>query len=297
VKAFLSPSGVPEFGHLDAEALRLALLATARAGVPLVVHAEWPAVLETAPPVAGRSYASWVASRPPEAETAAVELLLAAAARADAHAHVLHLSAAGALPLLERARSRGVRLTAETCPHYLSLAAEDLPDGATPAKCAPPVRGRDNREELWDGVRAGLLAAVVSDHSPAPPELKAVESGDMAAAWGGVSGLQTQLPVVWTAARGRGVGLADLARLQSAQPASLAGLPDKGAIEVGRDADLVAWDPDATFVVDPSALHHRHPLSPWAGHELYGVVHTTWLRGRPVDVGGRPHGRLLGRAG
>ncbi len=225
-----------------------------------------------------------------------MQALLEATARTDAHAHVLHLSAAGVLPLLEQAGQRGIRLTAETCPHYLSLSCDELPDACTPAKCAPPVRGGDNRDQLWDGVRAGLVSAVVSDHSPSTAELKQVASGDLALAWGGVSGLQTQLPVVWTAARRRGVGLGDLARLQSTQPAALAGLGSKGSIAVGLDADLVAWDPDATFTVDPTALLHKNPISPWAGQELHGVVRTTWLRGEPVDVNRPATGRLLERS-
>jgi len=292
-KVFLAPSGVPEFGSLDADGLRGALGATAASGVPLVVHAEAPGPLALAPPARGPRYSDYLASRPAEAELEAVRWVTEAAARNGGHAHVLHLSAAPALAALARARAGGARVTAETCPHYLSLAAEEIPDGTATAKCAPPVREAANREALWDGLRDGLLQAVVSDHSPAPPELK--DTGDLGTAWGGISGLQTQLPVVWTAARGRGVTPADLAHWQSAGPAELAGLPGKGAIVTGRDADLVAWDPDATFTVDPALLLHRHPLSPWAGRVLHGVVHTTWLRGRAVDVAGAPTGRTLTR--
>ena len=186
-------------------------------------------------------------------------------------------------------------MTAETCPHYLSLAAEELPDGAVTAKCAPPVRESANRDALWDGLRAGLIDAVVSDHSPASPSVKSLDTGDLGTAWGGISGLQTQLPVVWTQAQRRGVTPVELARWQSATPAALAGLPGKGMIAVGFDADLVAWDPSATFVVDPGLLLHRHALSPWAGQTLSGVVATTWLRGQPIDVTGAPTGRMLTR--
>jgi len=293
-KVFLADSGVPEFGSVGTDGLRGALTAAGARRLPVVVHAEWPSLVRSAP--SGRPYAGWLASRPPEAEVEAVRVVAELSGRLGAPAHVLHLSSARALGVLEQARAAGAPLSAETCPHYLSLAAEDVPDGWTPAKCAPPVRGRDNRDELWDGLRAGLVDAVVSDHSPAPPALKSLQEGDFGAAWGGISGLQTQLPVVWTAARARGVTPTELARWQSSAPAALAGLRGKGAIAVGADADLVAWDPDATFVVDPTALHHRHPLSPWAGARLHGVVRTTWLRGRPVDVTGPPAGRLLERA-
>lgn len=295
LKVFLAPSGVPEFGALDADGLRGALAATAAAGVPLVVHAEAPGPLALAPAPRGRRYVDYLASRPPEAELEALRWVTAAAAATRGHVHVLHLSAAAGLAALAAAHAGGAHVTAETCPHYLSLAAEEIPDGGVTAKCAPPVREAANREALWDGLQAGLLAGVVSDHSPAPPEIKSLDTGDLGTAWGGISGLQTQLPVVWTAGQARGATPADLARWQSAGPAELAGLPAKGSISVGKDADLVAWDPDASFVVDPALLLHRHALSPWAGRTLRGVVHTTWLRGVAVDVSGPPRGRLLGR--
>ena len=294
-KLFLADSGVPEYGSVDAAGLREALAAVAPTGLPVIVHAEAPAVLAGAPAPAGRSYAAWEASRPPQAEVAAIRLLAALAGETGARAHVLHLSAAESLPLLTQAWQAGVLLSAETCPHYLSLAAEDIPDGATLTKCAPPIRGRANRERLWEALKEGLISCVVSDHSPAPPRLKAVDTGDFGTAWGGISGLQTQLPVVWTEARQRGFGLADLARVQSAAPAALAGLPGKGAIAVGRDADLVAWDPDASFVLDAADLRYRHPQSPWTGRELFGVVDTVWLSGRELTDGGAPAGRLLRR--
>lgn len=294
-KVFLAPSGVPEFGCLDPDGLLSALTETARLGVPLVVHAEAPGPLASAPPARGTRYADYLASRPVEAELEAIRWLTAAAARTGGHAHVLHLSAAPALDLLVRARATGSRLSVETCPHYLSLAAEELPDGAVTAKCAPPVREADNREALWDGLRAGLIDAVVSDHSPASPDTKSLDTGDLGTAWGGISGLQTQLPVVWSQARNRGASVGDLARWQSGAPGKLAGLPGKGAIAVGLDADLVAWDPDATFEVDPALLLHRHALSPWAGQTLHGVVASTWLRGHPVEAEGAPTGRLLTR--
>ena len=287
-KCFLVDSGVPEFPPLDAAGLEAALRA-----VPalFVVHAEEAGAIR--PLAATRSYAEFVASRPAEAEHRAVEQVVAAARRAGARVHVLHLSSAGALDLLERARRDGVRVTVETCPHYLAFAAEDVPDGATQFKCCPPIRDRANREALWQGLARGTIDAVVSDHSPCPPALKRAGSGDFAAAWGGISSLQLGLPVVWTHARARGHGLADVARWMSQRPAEIAGLPGKGRIAVGYDADLVAFAPDEPLAVEPAMLRHRHKLTPYAGASLTGVVHTTWLRGTPVD--GQPRGRLLTR--
>ena len=294
-KVFLVPSGVDEFGCVDPAGLRSALRAAGPLGLPVIVHAEAPGPIERAPAANGPSYAGYVASRPPAAEVEAITDLIAAVRETGAAAHVLHLSAAAALPLLAAARADGLALTVETCPHYLSLAAEDIPDGATPCKCAPPVRGAANREALWQALGAGLIDAVVSDHSPAPPSLKSLDTGDFGTAWGGISGVQTSLPVVWTQARARGHSPAALARWQSAAPAALAGLAGKGAIEVGNDADLVVWDPDATFTLDADTLLHRHKLSPWQGAKLSGVVHETWLRGVRVDTDGPPTGVLLRR--
>jgi allantoinase len=195
------------------------------------------------------------------------------------------------------ARADGVRVTAETCPHYLALAAEDVPPGATQFKCCPPIRQRANSELLWEGLRTGMLDCVVSDHSPCPPALKRLDSGDFGAAWGGIASLQLALPVVWTQARERDCTLAELAGWMAAVPASIAGLPAKGAIEVGRDADLVAFAPDASFSVEPDMIVHRHKLTPYAGQRLTGAVRRTWLRGRCVypGVAGTPAGRLLTR--
>jgi len=288
-KCFLVDSGVPEFPPLDAAGLDAALRA-----VPalFVVHAE--DADEIRPLGATRSYAEFLASRPPEAEHRAIGLVLDAARRAGARVHVLHLSSAGALGAVAEARRQGVRVTVETCPHYLAFAAEDVPDGATQYKCCPPVRDRANREALWRGLADGTVDSVVSDHSPCPPVLKETGSGDFAAAWGGISSLQLGLPVVWTRARARGHGLADVVRWMARRPAEIVGLRRKGRIAVGYDADLVAFAPDEPLTVEPSTLRHRHKLTPYAGASLTGVVHTTWLRGVPVD-GTAPRGRLLTR--
>jgi allantoinase len=293
VKAFLTDSGVPEFGFLDAAQLDAVLAETARLGALLIVHAEDPAVLAAAPAPAGRRYAGFLASRPAAAEDAAIAHLLAAARRHGARVHVLHLASAGALPLIAAAAADGVAVSAETCPHYLTFCAEEVPDGATEFKCCPPIRDAANRDGLWAGLAAGLIDAVVSDHSPCPPALKHRESGDFGAAWGGISSLQLGLPAVWTQARRRGHGLADVVRWMASGPAALAGLPGKGLLAAGHDADLVAFDDGASFTVDPARLQHRHPVTPYAGRTLTGAVRRTWLRGQVT--GGTPAGRLLRR--
>ncbi|MFE6865560.1 allantoinase AllB [Kitasatospora sp. NPDC057692] len=301
-KSFLAPSGVDEFPHLEADGLEAALAEQARLGALAIVHAEDPAVLAAAPQQPGVRYRDFLASRPAAAETAAVARLLEAARRTGARTHVLHVSSATVLPLLRRAREEGVEVTAETCPHYLTLAAERIPDGDTAFKCCPPIRDEDNRDALWAALAAGEFAAVVSDHSPSTPDLKLLPghggSGDFAAAWGGIASLQLGLPAVWTEARRRGHTLADVVGWMSEGPAWLAGLDGrKGAIAVGRDADLVAFDPDSEFAVQAAELNHRNPVTPYAGRTLTGVVRTTWLRGRVVDVAGEPFGVQLVRPG
>lgn len=287
-KCFLVDSGVPEFPPLDPPALDEALRAV---DALFIVHAENPDAVRAAPP--SRRYADFVASRPPSAETEAIALVLDAARRAAARVHILHLSSADALPLIAAARGAGVGVTVETCPHYLCLTAEEVPDGATDYKCCPPIRDRANQDRLWAGLVAGVIDCVVSDHSPSTPALKRPPSGDFAAAWGGISSLQIGLPTVWTAARRRGHRLVDVVRWMAQRPAEIAGLGTKGRIAPGFDADLVAFAPDESFVVDPTALRHRHRITPYAGRTLHGVVRDVWLRGRPVSPDGPPRGRLI----
>ncbi|MFJ4667144.1 allantoinase AllB [Kitasatospora purpeofusca] len=299
-KSFLAPSGVDEFPHLEAAGLDAALAEQARLGALAIIHAEDPAVLAAAPQQPGVHYRDFLASRPADAETAAVARLLDAARRTGARVHVLHVSSAAVLPLLRRARADGVQVTAETCPHYLTLAAERIPDGGTAFKCCPPIRDEANRDALWEALAAGEFIAVVSDHSPSTPDLKLLPehggSGDFAAAWGGIASLQLGLPAVWTEARRRGRTLAEVVGWMSAGPARLVGLDGrKGAVAVGHDADLVAFDPDADFAVHAAELHHRNPVTPYAGRTLTGAVRTTWLRGRVVDPGGEPFGVQLTR--
>jgi allantoinase len=293
-KCFLADSGVPEFPPLDAAGLRAALAELAGTGAVMAVHAEAQAELGD---VTRPDYWSFLASRPPRAERRAIETVIGAAAATGARAHIVHLSAAECVALIGGAKAAGVALSAETCPHYLFFAAEEVPPGGTEFKCCPPIRDAANREALWRGLEAGVIDCVVSDHSPCPPELKQREKGDFREAWGGIGSLQVALPAVWTAARRRGRTLAEVAGWMATAPARLAGLPGKGAIEPGRDADLVAFDPGAEFTVRGSGLEHRSPLTPYEGRVLAGAVRQVWLRGQPVSLAEPPAGRLLRRKG
>jgi allantoinase len=306
-KTFLVPSGVDDFPHVDEGELRRAMPVLARADVPLLVHAELAGPIDTALRAQGNlteaeltRYVHWLESRPREAENAAVDLVVRATRATGAAAHIVHLSSADALVALRSARDAGVRVSAETCPHYLVFAAEDVPDGATEYKCAPPIRERHNRERLWEALDEGLVSQVVTDHSPSPASLKCVESGDFMRAWGGIASLELGLSATWTEAFARGFDIARVSEWMCAAPARLVALEGrKGSIAPGCDADLVVWDPDAEHVIDVAKLHQRHKLTPYARRTLYGLVVATFLRGRRVyaagaHVGG-PSGRLLRR--
>jgi allantoinase len=293
-KSFLLDSGVEEFPHLEPDGLRAAMAETARLGALMIVHAEDGALVDDAA-VRGSAYAGFLASRPPLAEQRAIDLVIRTARETGGRAHVVHLSASSALPALRAARLAGVDVSVETCPHYLSLAAEDVPDGATEFKCCPPVREAGNRDRLWAGLADGDIDLVVSDHSPCTVDLKRRDTGDFGAAWGGIASLQLSLPVVWTAARERGHSLADVVRWMATTPARRVGLDGKGEIAVGADADLCVLAPDETFVVDVARLHHKNPVSAYAGRTLTGTVRRTWLHGVPIDEAAAPRGRLLRR--
>ncbi|HWM35722.1 MAG TPA: allantoinase AllB [Streptomyces sp.] len=285
-KCFLSPSGVEEFPELDEPRLAAALAEIASFGGLLIVHAEDPGHLASAPQKGGRAYADFLASRPRAAENDAIARLVTLAREFDARVHVLHLSSSDALPLIAQARREGVQLSVETCPHFLTLTAEEVPDGATEFKCCPPIRERANQNALWQGLADGVIDCVVSDHSPCTAELK---DGDFGTAWGGISSIQLGLPAIWTEARKRGHTLDDVARWMSAGPAALAGLSGrKGAIAPGHDADFAVLAPEEAFTVDPARLHHRNPVTAYAGSTLHGVVRATWLRGEQIADQGRP---------
>jgi allantoinase len=298
-KCFLVDSGVEEFGWVGERELAVAMPILAGLGVPLLVHAEVAgpialaeAQLASADP---RKYATYLASRPPGAEEQAIALVTGLCRTTHARTHIVHHSAASAIPLLREARAQGLPLTAETCPHYLHFVAERIPDGATPFKCAPPIRDAANREALWKALAEGVLDLVASDHSPCSPALKAIEVGNFVSAWGGVSGLQLAPMVVWTEASARGHTLADLARWMCAGPARLAGLTGKkGALVAGADADLMVFDDVAQTVVTPEGVHHRHKVTPYAGETLRGAVHATYLRGTKIAESGRALGGELG---
>jgi allantoinase len=291
-KCFLVDSGVEEFGWVGEAELAPAMQMLAGLGVPLLVHAEVAGPIDAATAKLGgadpRQYATYLASRPPAAEEQAIALVTRLCRATNARTHIVHHSAASALAQLREARAAGLPLTAETCPHYLHFAAERIPDGATPFKCAPPIRDADNREQLWRALAEGVLDFVASDHSPCSPSLKAMEVGDFVAAWGGVAGLQLALPVVWTEAQQRGHTLVDIARWMSAGPARLAGLTGKkGAIVAGGDADLVVFADDERVTVTPQSVQHRHKVTPYAGETLRGAVQATYLRGQLVAERGR----------
>ena len=286
-KCFLLPSGVDEFPPLGPEDLGFVMRAIAEFDGLLIAHAEDEAALGAAPD--GPRYADFVASRPDAAEVSAIGTLLAETERTGCRTHIVHVSSAATLPLIRAAKDAGLPVTAETCPHYLTLKAEDVPDGATQYKCCPPIRGAANQDALWAGLLDGTLDCVVSDHSPCPPGLKA--GGNFGSAWGGIASVQLGLPAVWTQARERGVPLAQVVGWMAAAPARLVGLAGRGTIAPGARADLCVFAPDETFVVDPEQLRHRHPVTPYAGKTLTGVVAQTWLAGRPVD--GERRGRLV----
>jgi len=314
-KCFLIHSGVDEFPNVTEDDLRTAMPELTKLGAVLIVHAEVPGPIsrtgipacpssaegqtaETDRNVCPTKYQTFLDSRPRAAENEAVELMIRLSREFGTRIHVVHHSSADALPMLREAKSAGVKITAETCPHYLAFAAEEIPDGATEYKCCPPIRERQNREELWQALKNGTLDMIVSDHSPCPPEMKLRETGDFLKAWGGISSLQLRLPVVWTEARGLGFSILDIARLLCSAPAELVALSNrKGSIKIGYDADLVIWNPEKQFTVDGEALQHRHKLTPYEGRVLSGVVEKTFLRGRKIydggEFAGEPRGLLL----
>jgi allantoinase len=290
-KSFLVDSGVPEFPPMTVDGLEAALPDLVRLGVPLLLHAEDPARLH---PMTGdpRSYGRYLESRPAECEAEAIELAVSLGRESGGQIHILHVSSADAVDVLRTAEPG---ISAETCPHYLTFTAEQIGSGATEYKCAPPIRGTAHREALWEALGDGTLAMIVSDHSPSPPDLKQVESGDFGAAWGGISSLQIRLQATWTEASRRGYGLDRLTEWLSTAPAGLAGLDGKGVIEVGKDADFAVWDPDGVVEVLGAGLEHRHSLTPYEGMRLRGKVEKVILGGQTlftpatgvVEVGGR----------
>lgn len=298
IKAFLTHSGIDEFPNVTEADLRKALPILKKHDTKLLVHCELEAPVVGSPlPVVGqggrqpdnrqpttdnRIYSNYLASRPAKWETDAIALMIRLSEEFGVHVHIVHVSSAEALPLIREAKRRGLRITAETCPHYLVFCAEEIPDGATEFKCAPPIRERANNELLWEALKDGTLDILATDHSPAPPEIKEQQSGDFMKAWGGIAGLQFLLPAFWTGAKERGFSLEDVTRLLCEHPAQFLGLKQKGRIVPGCDADLVIWDPEVSFVVKEEDIQHRHKLTPYAGRSLGGMVVQTWINGKPA---------------
>ncbi len=299
-KCFLVHPGIDGFTMVTEAQLRAALPHVVRTGLPLLVHAELPNPIDLA--TEGLRGADWslyqtyLESRPEEAELAAIRLLLSLCREYKFRLHIVHLSAGKALSELRAARSEGLPVSVETCPHYLHLAAEAIPRGATLFKCAPPIRGRDNREALWRGLRQGTIDLVATDHSPSPPQMKRFADGNFQSAWGGIASLSVALPVMYTEASERGFALNDIARWMAESPAKLAGCQGrKGRIALGHDADFVVFDPESEFVVREDRLYYRHPVSPYVGEKLRGVVRATYLRGNLVFKNGEFPGEPVGR--
>jgi allantoinase len=296
-KSFLCDTGTDDFPGITPQHMESVMRVVAGLGSIFIVHAESAVASARMPAISTRRYADYLASRPKGIENLAIAEVIEAARATGARAHILHLSSADALPMIASAIEDGVRLSVETCPHYLTLSADEIGDGETAAKVGPPIREARNQERLWGGIADGILDMIVSDHSPCTPDMKVLDTGDFGAAWGGISSLQLGLPVMWSAARKRGYSLADIVRWMAERPAALAGLPHKGRLAVGGDADFAVFAPDQEFVVDPARLHHRHPVTPYAGRQLAGVVRETFLRGRRIEPFGRPRGALIARDG
>ena len=299
-KCFLINPGVDGFTMVTERQLRAALPHVARTGLPLLVHAELPNPIDRATEALADAdwscYSTYLQSRPDDAELGAIRMLLLFCREYRFRLHIVHLSTSHALAELRAARAEGLPVTVETCPHYLHLAAETITDGATLSKCAPPVRGRENRERLWEALREGTIDMVVTDHSPCPAAMRRISEGNFRTAWGGIASLSVALPLMWTEASRRGFTLLDLARWMSAEPARLAGCDTrKGRIAPGYDADLVVFDPEREFVVARETLYYRHAISPYLGETLRGVVKSTYVRGNPVFVEGEFSGEPGGR--
>ena len=299
-KCFLVHPGIDSFTMVSEQQLRAALPHVARTGLPLLVHAELSGPIDKFSETLGhadwRRYATYLQSRPDEAELCAIRLLLSLCRQYKFRLHIVHLSTSQALRELSTVRSEGLPVSVETCPHYLHFASEAIADGATLQKCAPPIRSRENREQLWQGLSDGIIDLIATDHSPCRPEMKRLDEGNFKTAWGGISSLSLALPVIWTEASNRGFSLLDIVHWMAEGPARLAGCHRrKGRIAAGYDADLVVFDPDSEFLLGKERLHYQHPVSPYLGEKLRGIVKATYLRGKPVFVEGEFPGMAIGR--
>jgi allantoinase len=286
-KAFLTGSGIDEFPCVTEQDLRLVMPILSRHDVPLLVHCELHSHQSRPSQLNPNSYQNYLASRPKKWEDDAINLVIRLCEEFNCHTHIVHLSAASSIQQIAEAKQRGLRLTVETCPHYLYFCSEEIPDGSPLFKCAPPIRDRENNEQLWEALKNGIIDFVATDHSPAPPSMKSLDTGDLFSAWGGIASLQLSLPVVWTSALKHGCALEDISRWLCEKPARLPHLNTKGTLNIGADADLVAWDPESSFKVTEEMILHRYPFTPYTGETLKGVVRKTWLRGEKVFDDGK----------
>ena len=285
-KAFLTDSGIDEFPNVSEEDLRKAMPIIAKHGLPLLVHCELSDTIRRSP-LATRSYSDYLSSRPKKWEDDAIALMIRLCEEFNCRTHIVHLSSADSIEQIVRAKQKGLALTVETCQHYLYFNAEEIKDGRTEFKCAPPIREKANNEKLWQALKGGIIDFVATDHSPAPPEMKELVSGDFMKAWGGISSIQFALPVLWTAAKKHDCDLNDIANWLCEKPALLPQLKTKGKIAKGYDADLVVWNPEEKFVVKENMIQHRHKITPYLNEELYGIVEQTWLNGEKLFDGGK----------
>jgi len=300
IKAFLTHSGIDDFPNVTISDLKIGMPIIAKYNIPLLAHAELDEMHPGIPVFEKNptNYKAYLASRPKIWEDKAVELMIQLCEEFNCRVHIVHLSSADSIEQIKAARAKGLPLTVETCPQYLYFCAEEIPDANTLFKCAPPIREKENNEKLWEALKDGTIDFIVTDHSPATLELKKIESGNLKEAWGGISSIQFSLPIVWTAAKKRGFSINEIANLMSTNIAQFIGYQNsKGQIKKGFDADMVVWDPDQKFVVEKTAIHYRHKISPYIGEELYGVVKQTYVAGKKVYENGNvislPQGKIL----
>lgn len=289
-KAFLTHSGIDEFPNVTEEDLHKAMPIIARHNLPLLVHCEISTNTTPQPIADERSYQHYLSSRPKAWEDEAIALMIRLCELYRCRVHIVHLSSANSISQIKRAKEKGLPITVETAQHYLYFNAEEIPDAQTAFKCAPPIREKANNDQLWQALQEGVIDFVATDHSPSPPDMKEIGSGNLMKAWGGIASLQLALPVLWTAARQRNIPVTNMVKWLSSNPAKLPGLNKlKGKIARGYDADLVVWDPDKKFTVTAERLHHKHKTTPYLNRELYGVVEQTWLAGKLIyDHGNFP---------
>ncbi|MBC7472830.1 MAG: allantoinase AllB, partial [Candidatus Sericytochromatia bacterium] len=298
-KVFLIDSGIDEFPNVNESDLREAMPILKKYNVPLLVHAEMESVVgETNNYNNATSYQAFLDSRPKSLEDNAVKLVIKLCKENNCKTHIVHLSSADSLIAIQEAKNMGLPFTAETCPHYLTFNSEDIKDGDTRFKCCPPIREKSNNEKLWNGIKTGIIDFIVSDHSPCTANLKLMETGDIEKAWGGISGLQFSLSLIWTEAKKRNISIEELSKLMSLKTAEFIGLKDsKGKIAKGYDADFVIWNPEKTFIIDESIIHHKNKITPYLDKKLYGVVESTYLRGNKIYENGcfidQPKGEFL----